>query len=918
MIACNVDSNRQIQSVDAEKLFAFEIYPLLHSKCFACHGEDPEEIEADFDMRTFEGMLAGGESGKAALIPGKAHRSQIYLAASRIAEDFAMPPKENDKLDEDQLRSLKFWIEQGAPWPSDEKRSQLLAEGGWASQGQVQVATSGGLDDSWTNRSYKSRDIWAFYPVQEIEIPSHNTGQKKGNPIDAFIDQKLAEVQLKATSQADRHTLIRRATYDLVGMPPTKKEIDDFLKDENEDAFEKVIDRLLASPHYGEQWGRHWLDVVRYADTDGFANDYARANTWRYRDYVIRSFNDDKPYNQFVEEQLAGDEIDPENPENLIATGFLRMGPWEHTFMSVEAETRQFFLDDASNSMGEVLMAQPLRCARCHDHKFDPIPTKDVYQVQAVLATTQFADRRAPYLLSENLNLVEQQKARIAGLLERNKELSNAISKKEEEATREWYKERGKKYIPKDKRKKINEKERPPRYLGLTFQDLGYQKFLDKTNQIWRKEMVNFQPTAFSVYNGPDRVLRSAQKFTIPENIDGEPSTTYILEGGSVYSKGEAVSPGVLSALSTLQKEFLEEHQIATLDVTIPSDMNKRRLTFAKWVTNPANPLTTRTIVNRIWQYHFGMGIAENSNNFGSTGKLPTHPELLDWLAGFFVKNDWSIKKLHRLIMLSAAYQRSSDHRTMNEVMKIDPDNHYLAVFSPRRLDAEEIRDAMLRSSDELNLELGGLPVRPEIHEEAALQPRHTMGSISPAYQPSPTPEQRNRRTIYALRLRGLGNPLLEVFNRPSPDLSCERRVSSTVTPQVFMLFNDQFVRGRGVALANQIAQRYKDNERIDNLFESIYNRNASESEVTKASDYLDKMISYHTENTIPKRQFAKSIKREMFEEMTGEQFTFTEYLDIFDNYEPDLEMADVSIETRALADLAVVLYNSNEFMYVY
>lgn len=914
---CNNPHISPSLSIDAEKIFAFEVFPLLESKCFACHGEDPAELEAEFDMRSLQGMLSGGESGNAALVPNHPDRSPIYFAASRIDEDFSMPPKENDKLDEDQLNSLKQWIAQGAPWPDETRRNELLEEGGWDYKGEVPVATSGGLTDTWTNRTYNNRDIWAFYPLKEVEVPYQND-KKEGNPIDAFIDQKLAEYGLEATIKADKRTLIKRATFDLIGMPPTNAEIDEFLADDREDAFEKVVERLLASPHYGEQWGRHWLDVVRYADSDGFSNDFPRPNAWRYRDYVVRSFNEDKPYNQFVTEQLAGDEIDPENPENLIATGFLRMGPWEHTGMAVEAETRQYWLDDASNNIGEVLMAQPLRCARCHDHKYDPIPTKDVYQVQAVLATTQFADRPAPYLPSENLNLLEQQKVRITSLLEKNKKESEAISKKEEEGVRKWCKENGRKYVPKKERMKLPQAQRPPLLVGVTFKDLGYRKVLGKTSEIWRKEMGQFEPTAFSVYSGPKRVVYSRKIFHMPENLEGEPTPTYILTGGSVYAKSDEVFPGVLSALSTLQKEFEKEQSNVSLDVTIPHDMN-RRLAFAKWVTSPDNPLTSRVIVNRIWQYHFGKGIAENSNNFGSTGKQPTHPELLDWLANYFVENGWSIKNLHLLIMSSEAYQRAGDHKDMDNLQRVDPDNHYIAVFSPRRLEAEEIRDAMLASSGELNPEIGGLPVRPEMHEEAALQPRHTMGSIAPAYQPSPRPEQRNRRTIYALRLRSLANPLLEVFDQPTPELSCERRTESTVTPQVFMLFNDQFVRDRSVAIANEIQNQSDESERIENLFASVYNRKVTETEKKKAEDYIEKMTAYHDENAVPRREYPKSVEREMFEEMTGQSFTVTEHLDIYENnYEPDLQMADVSPETRALADLAVVLFNSNEFMYVY
>ena len=327
---------------------------------------------------------------------GNAKESPLYIATIWTDPDFQMPPKENDRLTDAQMDMLEAWIDGGAPWPDAMRRDEILAEGNWDWGDEVPVKTSGALSENWANRRYKGEDLWAFYPLKEVVLPKNF---KKKNPIDAFIQQKLKEEGLKPTSKADKRTLIRRATYDLIGLPPTPEEVETFLADKSEDAFENLVERLLASPKYGEQWGRHWLDVVRYADTDGFANDYARPNAWRYRDYVIRAFNDDKPYNEFIMEQIAGDEMNPQNPEMLIASGFLRMGPWEHTGMSIVAETRQFYLDDVTNGVGESFLSMPLRCARCHDHKFDPIPTKDYYRIQAVFATTQFADRKLHFYL---------------------------------------------------------------------------------------------------------------------------------------------------------------------------------------------------------------------------------------------------------------------------------------------------------------------------------------------------------------------------------------------------------------------------------------------------------------------------------------------------------------------------------------
>ena len=317
LLSCQGGDNKLSNNLEAEKIFTFQVYPMLESRCFGCHGDDPTEIEGNFDMRTRKGMIKGGESGLSALVPGDAEASPIYFATTREDEDFAMPPKENDKLSQGEINDLYAWIEAGAPWPSDNRRQELIAAGGWDYKGKVAVKTSEALSENWANRKYNPNDIWAFFPLREVEIPwMAIENDSTLNPIDAFINNKLQEYQLTPAPQIDRLSWIRRASFDLLGLPPSTKEIDEFLADQSEDAFEKVIDRLLASPHYGEQWGRHWLDVVRYADSDGFSNDYIRPNAWRYRDYVIRSFNQDKPYNQFVVEQLAGDEFDPNNHEN--------------------------------------------------------------------------------------------------------------------------------------------------------------------------------------------------------------------------------------------------------------------------------------------------------------------------------------------------------------------------------------------------------------------------------------------------------------------------------------------------------------------------------------------------------------------------------------------------------------------------
>ncbi|MEM9720737.1 MAG: PSD1 and planctomycete cytochrome C domain-containing protein [Bacteroidota bacterium] len=898
--ACNPSPTARVQ-VDPEALFVHEIKPLLTQKCLACHGDPSNELKGEFDMRSWEGLVSGGESGKAAVIPGEATKSPLYLAVTREDPDFAMPPKENDKLTSRQMKLLKTWIDAGAPWPDSVKQAAILAADDWEYSDGVQVPTSGGLNESWTQRRYKEEDLWAYQPLREVEVP-----KSAPHPIDAFINQRLKEVGLKPARAAKKGALIRRMSFDLLGLPPTPKEFGAFSENSSKEAYEEQLERMLASPQYGEQWGRHWLDVARYADSDGFSNDYARPNAWRYRDYVIRAFNDDKPYDQFIREQLAGDEIDPEDPEMLIATGFLRMGPWEHTGMSVAAETRQYFLDDVTNSVGETFFATPLRCARCHDHKFDPIPTRDYYKIQAVFASTQFAQREATFLPEENAPVEESEMRDLQDWIEQAQEERRQINEKEEEAARAWYAAQGKKYKPKRKRSRDPEGQKPSRYLGLSFQELGYRKYLNKRMQTLTRELDRYEPWAYAVYNGPTRIVHSARENRMPESIEDPIDTIHILRGGSVYAPIDPVEPGVLSMVSP---EFRE----------VPRSSFGRRLAFANWLTQENKALTARTMVNRIWQYHFGQGLAGNPNNLGITGKKPTHPELLDWLAQYFIDNNWSVKALHRLIMTSDAYKRATQYPNPNRLARLDPNKELYAVFQPRRLDAEEIRDAMLAVSGELNLERGGIPVRPIINLEVALQPRHIMGSVARAYQPSRSPEQRNRRTIYTERKRSIPDPLLAVFNQPQPDLSCERRSTSTVTPQVFTLFNGTNTYDRALAMAVRLEEEVLEPEKqIFLAMELTWNRQGTPAELAATVSYLQEMTQYHQENPPPRKEFPTKVTRHMFEEMTGEPFEFEEVLEVYAELEPDIQARELRPETLALADVCKVLFNSNEFLYVY
>jgi hypothetical protein len=814
---------QDVSREEAEKLFGAVVHPVLKAKCLGCHGDDPKKLKGGLDLTELKFLLKGGESGKSAIVPGKPESSPLLAAVARTDEELKMPPKDRDKLSAVEVEAFRKWIAGGAPW--------AVSKDPWA----------GG----------NAADRWAFYPVARPLPPPG-----AAHPVDAFLLAKLREKGLRPAEEADRLTLLRRATLDLTGLPPTPEEI-------AEDApFERVLDRLLASPAYGEQWARHWLDVVRYADTSGFSNDFERPNAWRYRDYVIRSFNRDKPYDRFILEQLAGDEIAPEDPELLVAVGFLRMGPWEHTAMSVAALTRQHFLDDVTHATAATFLGLTMRCARCHDHKFDPLPTRDYYRLQAVFASTQFAERPAPFLPDENTRGFDEAKALV--------------------------------------QKRLKEKGYTP--VGVDASDEKMRRSLDKVGTKRRehlsRELLRFEPLAFSVYDGPPRTYVSNNpRNTMPKERSGRAQEIAVLRNGALEAPGEVVAPGVLTAVR-------DGGQVA-----IPETLEGRRLALARWIASKENPFTARVIVNRVWQHHFGgKGIVATPNNFGKMGKRPTHPELLDWLAGWFVENGWSIKELHRLLMTSEAYRRAGAPPDPDAFARLDPSNDLLSVYPPRRLAAEEIRDAMLAVSGELRRDQGGPGVFPEINWEVALQPRHVMGGPAPAYQPSPRPEERHRRTIYAYRTRTLADPMLEVFNRPGTEMSCERRDETTVTPQAFALFNGQFAHDRALALAAKSP---------DDVFRTVLGRDPNAEERELCRRHGEAMTLHHRANPPVKVDVPTTVRREMIEEFTGEIVRWDEDLDLLKNYVRDLKPWDVAPEVRARADVGLVLFNSNEFLYL-
>ena len=909
--------------------------PVLSSKCASCHGEDPTDIAGDLNLLTREGFLQGGENIKNLLIPGKPEESFLMKVIRWEDPDYEMPPKENDRLNPQQIQEIETWIRNGAPWPDEvarqkillaEKTKQVTEEG-------ILIKTSGGLADNWTYRRYRPERVWAFLPLTKPNLPAAGP-----SPIDHLIRAKQNEALASPSPRADLTTLIRRVSFDLTGLPPSPSEVREFVDAASSDfdsAYSALIDRLLKSPHYGERWAQHWLDIARYADTGGMSNDYERSNAWRYRDYVIRSFNNNKPYNEFILEQIAGDELaekslrervgdpkkykelrkkghfSPSEAEQMIASTFLRLGPWDPAMVKAP-EARQQFIDDVVNSVGQTFLGTTMRCFKCHDHKFDPLPTRDYYRMYAIFEGTQLAERHVSWQEFENKERFDEESAQVEVLYQFANREATRLRKKVEDQAREWYQENDRPYKSLSDRKKDPVDQKPPRHVGLSETEKGQLKVREQDEWIWKRRRERFLPMVQSVYNGPPPRFLNARSLRVPNKVDSKwQPNTHILAGGSLQAAGEKVVPGVLSALG------LPVPGLKGSEITAP--LEGRRLSLARWITHPDNPLTARTIVNRIWQYHFGKPIAGNPNNLGSTGSLPTHPELLDWLAADFVENGWDLKRLHCQILFSETYLQSGRHPDHDELIQQDPQNNLFARFPHRRLSAEELRDSMLQITGELNPTLGGLPVRPEMNMEVALQPRMIQFSIAPTYLPNRRPEQRNRRSIYAYRVRGLADPFLETFNQPNPNDSCEIRDSASISPQAFTLMNSNFITDRSIALATRLEEE-EDTliSQINLAFELVFHRQPSKKEIAKTSAYVEKMKKYHDGVTPEPRHYPVEITRSLVEEFSGKPFEYKEILPVFRNYQRDLQASDVSPATRALADLCLVLFNSHEFLYLY
>ncbi|MDA1274906.1 MAG: DUF1549 and DUF1553 domain-containing protein [Verrucomicrobia bacterium] len=684
------------------------------------------------------------------------------------------------------------------------------------------------------NRSERAPDLftpeqrayWAFQKVRRPEPPLVSASEWVRNPIDAFVLSRLEAKRIEPSHRADKITLLRRASFDLIGFPPTPEEVDRFLSDTSDKAFERVVDRLLSSPHYGERWARHWLDLARYAESEGFKADETRPNAWRYRDYVIRSLNDDKPYDRFVKEQIAGDELWPDDPDALIATAFNRHYPDESNARNL-MQRRQELLNDITDTVGAVFTGMTYACARCHDHKFDAILQKDYYRLQAFFANSAADDNIV--LSSAKVHL--EYKAKLAAWEEATRAIREEMSQLEEPKRRAIIKDYVDKY-PEPIQEALNKtpEERSPfeRQMvakAMLYLDPASHQYIADTKTVAgglkgdakkRWEALNGELESFAALHPGELPIGTGI-----HDLSMESPQTHVLRGGVYDAPLEAVAPGFLSIVDP------EPAQITPCNGN-PS--TGRRATLANILADPENPLTARVMANRLWHYHFGRGIAENPSDFGRQSDLPSNPELLDWLTTEFVRSGWSIKSMHRLIMSSSTYQQSSGYRT--SAVQIDPGNKLLWRFPRQRLEGEVIRDSALAVAGLLNPKMGGPSVFPELPPGMSVRGGWRLNSEE---------SERNRRSIYVFVRRNTRYPLFESFDMPDTHESCARRNRTTSPLQALNLLNSEPALKWAQGFAGRVMESTGSTteERIDRAYQLAYSRTPSPGERKMVGEFL-------------------------------------------------------------------------------
>lgn len=754
-----------------EEFFEKKIRPLLLTHCMECHSE--KKVKGQLRMDSRASLLKGGETGPA-VVPGKPEASLLIKAVHYKSEELKMPPK--GKLKDSEIADLEKWIKEGAVWPHS-------ATGETKTDPQAPLFTE------------EQKKFWAFQPIQKPQPPQVKNAAWVKTPIDAFILAELEKKNLKPNTPAEKRVLLRRVTYNLTGLPPTPEETQAFLNDSSPDSWSKVIDRLLNSPAYGERWGRHWLDVARYADSNGLDENTAFGNAWRYRDYVIKSFNADKPYNEFILEQIAGDLLPDahQNPDRLTATGFLSLGPK----LLAEPDKQKMKLDIADeqlDTIGKSILGLTLGCARCHDHKFDPIPTRDYYSLLSIFTSTRTMENLStvaktyerPLPNSENPKLKAERDARL-------KIATDALNQFTANP--------------------------PAGFWAPLVKLLELKQAVEKI----RAEIPK-----------PIMVLAVAENPQYPEvKADGKARNLFVQIRGNYLTPGEEaplILPRILAGEN--QTPLLPSNNdplpLQTNETRYGSSRpSSGRLELARWLSDPKNPLTARVIVNRVWQHHFGEGLVRSPDNFGKLGDRPSHPELLDWLASKFIEEGWSFKKLHRLILSSAVYQMSSAAHP--EAFLIDPDNRLLSRYPRRRLEAEAIRDGILAVSGKLDRTLGGSLLY--------------NGNFSYVSTNPTTDQQRydhNRRSVYIPIIRGVLFDFFQAYDFPEPSVPNGKRATTVVSSQTLFMLNNPFVEKQARELATRlISQSASIEDRLQKVYELAFCRSITSEEIAKVKSSL-------------------------------------------------------------------------------
>ncbi len=747
---------------------------ILTRNCNGCHSGSVQM--SDLQLTSREAILKGGKRGPA-IVTGDAANSRLYQFVSRAAQP-NMPP--GKLLPPQDIASIRKWIDGGAIWPAAPKSaSSVPAKSDW----------------------------WAFRKPVRPPVPAINDPWVR-NPIDAFVLAKLREEKMKPSREATRPELIRRAYLDLTGLPPPAEDVKRFSESSAPDAYEKLVDKLLASPQYGVKWARKWLDLVRYADTAGYELDPYIADAWRYRDWVVGSLNQDKPYDLFVKEQIAADELFPKDPVARTGTGYYCLGPNLDIYPDQQDVNRVQTMTDYVDTTGAVFLGVTVGCARCHDHKFDPIPQRDYYRLQAIFepaVKTQVALGKLPglsYRGSENSREIKLQ------------EIADEISSVESEC-----------------RQKMRQEKKQPTdpELRACLSPADAEKLKVIGRQLVAM-FANYKPKPFVC--GVTEMTRVYPETHIPARGGGD---------------GPAVVPGFLSALGG--RDIPEPPTTATT--------TGRRRALAEWIANPENPLTARVMVNRIWQGHFNRGIEATPSDFGVRGMKPSHPELLDWLATEFVAKDWSMKQMHRLMMTSSTYRQSSDLDAVT--VQRDPENIYLSHMSRRRLGAEEVRDSILQASGTLNLKMDGRPVVPALTEKELYG---LTGTSAEKWIVTRDPAESNRRSIYLFVRRTYRIPMLEVFDAPESVQTCPRRESSTTSTQSLTLLNSDFAVHKARELAAALVKAHAEDEPLVNaLWNSALDRDPTAQESKQALDFLTRQ----KENTGKREAAAAELARALF-----------------------------------------------------